>query len=1494
MSSGRPLADDSVASRSLAGDLDHPGVALDPPGVSLGKHLLYANENDKHQFPVEETRNSVSPSPTRKIRAVRVRRESNNGNRSDDVATADALGRSPVRYKSTSQLVTSGFNPTGATLELPLMDVDHDEPQSPTKITTNNRLSLSPSPRKKRIVRVYRDNNNNNDMESKSADDAVAAESAPVSPTRMRIVKVVRCETAGNGIYDSNVDGGAEATRSTTTGMQRGPLLSNSFHDNISSHSVGSHCSVGVPFAAARNNSTNNIQHLPPVEIKSSESHIQGLRLLRVLLGEASVTINRETVDRALQKYSDLLRLYVQQKQLLPSKEQPTSQQQDKQTIITQKKMIAKLEADLRKQKNVMQTALQIKDVEIDIRTKERDQKAVKIQQLSWRLAKERTAAKEKADCVAAAVVSSSSFITNSAVKAENAVSAPNETTQGFEKVVETTVAVLRGKDKLLEQLLESQTCGVHQPVGPDNEADHSVCIGSMDDLKQESKSGKQQNIPQLRVVEDDGASAETPIMGRSASDVMVLHGAEFLDRAGCQKLPANSASVETLLSTSTSLDKVSRRSPQLQATGSKEPGNAKMPAKVFELKQKLEEAEQQLHGAKETITALNEEKEEMEADFEETLQESQAKIYQLKGVLIACNKRRLSAEERLREVGKYEEFIEMSKKQPEESVEEIVRRETAVGKKGPCGSFSSVNTAELIKQQTEVENLKRRLAETRAQHDKLERELKNNEMLCQSALTRNAELESQLSKLQEQLTSSQQENASLQTRYSVKLVEARTAQSEARVEEYSAKLEDATNALRRSDGELVECNERRQEAEQKLRELAETSKKQIEELVDELVQREMAASQLLSETRAQNAEIEHEVERKVGQAAALERMAKLESQLAQLREQLDKAQQENVSCEEEYSVMLQDARSALQQSEATADEYLARLEGARNSLQRSESRTNGYLAEMAEIKILLQRSETTASEYSAKLGEVMVELQQSETRAREYFAEFEEARILLKQSEIMLTAYTARLEDPTENSARRLESRADKCTTQLHEARNVLQTCEEKAEEDITGSFSKHSMPAGMPDVSREDSESTVFAESESSDDTFASEKLSPKATTKETAVVTKPSSDDELQINYAVENSTAIPNVDSEDSESCDSEGDGTTDTALERSSTRALPEVITTTMLPLDIALQKNHEAVKESKEMSWVDRQDSDSSIVAESETSEGSEIVTSVCSGSSPQWAIKEVKTDDLPSDDKLQIDHARAVEAPAGISAEVYKFSTLVEGMMSGNSERLTPDFSEGTCQHIATVVAAACKPRSDDELLIHHAADKSSATDMTPIKQEGTEALRSDVVIEKADEDRSEIDNEDSALHEACPIANQDAVCQEGNSSEEDGTTFSGNANTQANWSVEQPRHQPREEEYVNRIAVLEKELVEKHLLLKEIAALVQENKSTNFLLEEARASLQLTLAEVGVLKEKLTESELNLNEAVAKLIFLRDTVLAVVVSREQAVPSIGGESSS
>lgn len=473
----------------------------------------------------------------------------------------------------------------------------------------------------------------------------------------------------------------------------------------------------------------------PPLDGPPDEGHTQALRMVRIILGEATSIVNRETVDRVLQKHADLLRIQVKLKQ------QEKANRLNEPAAALDTKQVVKLEADLNKQKDLMRTALEIKDVEMNILKTELDQKAIKIQQLTWRLAKERSSSKDKAASAAAAMAATSS-LTDRAVLAEHELTEKNEAINVLEKMVENTVTALRGKDKFLRQLVEQRTCVMCQPIvsiddgheppaladsgHEDGDGDGGISLDNVTDVAlDQSKTCHVKLRPcmmnECKNVTDDVSDDATPIMGHSSSNGM--------DFAKDSALPMLSQK------TSSSFDIKSATSEEFE--------------------NELQITKDMLYVAQETISKLEEAKIEMESDFEETMHESLSKISQLKGVLIACDARRRTAEQRLRELGQFDEgqIVEIAQKKPDELVNEIVQRELKSKSKISCsGSVSSVNTTELLKQQNEVENLTQRLAQTRAELLKMGHDVELKITQGTANLSTVADLKAQLKSCQKQL----------------------------------------------------------------------------------------------------------------------------------------------------------------------------------------------------------------------------------------------------------------------------------------------------------------------------------------------------------------------------------------------------------------------------------------------------------------------------------------------------------------------------------------------------------------------------------------------------------------------------------------------------------------------------------------------------------------------------------------------------------------------
>jgi hypothetical protein len=241
-------------------------------------------------------------------------------------------------------------------------------------------------------------------------------------------------------------------------------------------------------FVTSPNRSKSMINSQLTVDNMKEDKHVQAARLLRVLLGNETASISKESVDQALENHADLLRFQLQQKKKLKQMDEVMEQEkkQNEQMSENYSKEIAKLEKELNKQKTLMQTSLEIKNVEIDILKKERDQKAIKIQQLTWRLAKERMAAKSK--------------------EAQG-----YETTDGFPAPVESTICARC-------QVLEKD----------ESESSHYLLHLAVSSKK----------LPE----HDDEMSVETPIMGQSASSGMVL---SLLDSPNHKKKAASVGSTD-------------------------------------------------------------------------------------------------------------------------------------------------------------------------------------------------------------------------------------------------------------------------------------------------------------------------------------------------------------------------------------------------------------------------------------------------------------------------------------------------------------------------------------------------------------------------------------------------------------------------------------------------------------------------------------------------------------------------------------------------------------------------------------------------------------------------------------------------------------------------------------------------------------------------------------------------------------------------------------
>ena len=210
--------------------------------------------------------------------------------------------------------------------------------------------------------------------------------------------------------------------------------------DDSEASRQSSHCLVGAPKQTGKGGKVTQSQ-----------------RLIRILLNDHTLGVSKATVDRALQKHTELL------KRLQHTKE-------------TAKTSI-----------NMLETQLDISGVELEIAKTERNNMENKVKSLRWKLAKERTIAKEKLAAAAAAIL------------------AP------------TAAAVVRDKDVCLEQLKMSRS-------------EHRQDIGgfSVDTLPFTAKD--------QAMDETDSASDATPIMGQSFST---------LERNDTSQLQARIAALE-------------------------------------------------------------------------------------------------------------------------------------------------------------------------------------------------------------------------------------------------------------------------------------------------------------------------------------------------------------------------------------------------------------------------------------------------------------------------------------------------------------------------------------------------------------------------------------------------------------------------------------------------------------------------------------------------------------------------------------------------------------------------------------------------------------------------------------------------------------------------------------------------------------------------------------------------------------------------------------
>jgi hypothetical protein len=662
------------------------------------------------------------------------------------------------------------------------------------------------------------------------------------------------------------------------------------------------------------NRSKSMMMFLPDVESTKEDNRIQSLRLLRVLLGEESATVSKANVDRALEKHAELLRFQLQQKKKLKQKDEAMIQEKKQQELMTEshQKETAKLEQDLLNQKALIQTSLEIKDVEIDILKKERDQKAVKVQQLSWRLAKERLAARNK-------------------------VSIANDLSCHPTQASTTEQAI----------------CARCQNIDKDD----SESFLDLLNLRGPSK-----------IIDEDDISEATPVMGQSGSSGMAYSGLS----------PSDSSSIK-------------HQSKSIDSTGI-EVSNV-----VAELENKLKDTDEKLIKAKKAIVLLEKKKEEMEADFEETLHQSKAKVSQLKTVLVACNERRRVAEQTLRDLGQYDEatLMAISKKPPDELIREISDRGSSfsVGlqmkESGECHS-SSVSTAELLKQQSELDVLKEELAQAKSLEMKLKRDSEDKAKQVKTALDTNTKLETLVASLKEK----------------IKSCEVSLATSKL---QYDSKIHDAATTIQQMETAYTEND--RVNAAAKV------------ELESQLV----AAQEQLEISLKKCTSQQNEFKNGMDEAAQALRVS--ETRCAELETKLKQAKDERhlvVGDFDRHKIELDESRLLLLQSEALITEYLSRLQEASATVKHLKEKVAESSDKLEESRSVierseqaLQKSELQVQEYAAELLRVKSALQESETMAEKYLVMLEEANATLEQSEKLMKQYDSlKPKDDSESGA--------------------------------------------------------------------------------------------------------------------------------------------------------------------------------------------------------------------------------------------------------------------------------------------------------------------------------------------------------------------------------------------------------------------------------------------------------------------------------------------
>jgi hypothetical protein len=351
-------------------------------------------------------------------------------------------------------------------------------------------------------------------------------------------------------------------------------------------------------------------------------SQQQALRLLRTILGDtktnpeagedpsSTLRVDRETVDRALRKHVHVLRTLQTQSKINRS-----------QTL-----RIYQLEQDLQRQIEIFQTNLDIKNVEIEILQKDRERLALRIQQLTWKIAKQQQQ-HSKTTSIGDCDRKNSDDTNESKKKDNNNKSSKKATPNNHSPSLMDTkmapkrsIVITTASDRVL-MFDETTTTTTTTPIVcyPDQTINHN------DD--------------------DDSSSAATP---RIMNDWNHFSGSCCYDDENEEE--------------DAIINDPEEEDPGLQQQQQHDGKNTDA-----ELVQQNTSLQTDLKAAKKEIQMLREEKAAAEEDFEEALQEKQARIEQLKKVLFACNERRKYAEQTLKDLGEFNEkhVISMANHKP-------------------------------------------------------------------------------------------------------------------------------------------------------------------------------------------------------------------------------------------------------------------------------------------------------------------------------------------------------------------------------------------------------------------------------------------------------------------------------------------------------------------------------------------------------------------------------------------------------------------------------------------------------------------------------------------------------------------------------------------------------------------------------------------------------------------------------------------------------------